>query len=50
MFISQAQYISQCMTEIKRELKQENMGIKANAISKLTYVRVAVGVLYVIGV
>ena len=34
----QAQYISQCMGEIKKELKQENMGVKANAISKLTYV------------
>ena len=34
----QAQYISQCMAEIKKELKQENMGVKANAISKLTYV------------
>ena len=26
------------MGEIKKELKQENMGVKANAISKLTYV------------
>ena len=34
----QHQYISQCMTEIKKELKQENMSIKANAVSKLTYV------------
>lgn len=36
---TQAQYISQCMTEIKKELKQENQSVKANAISKLTYVR-----------
>jgi hypothetical protein len=34
----QAQYISQCMTEIKKELKGGNIAVKANAISKLTYV------------
>ena len=27
------------MVEIKKELKQENMGIKSNAIAKLLYVR-----------
>ena len=27
------------MVEIKKELKQENMGIKNNAIAKLLYVR-----------
>ena len=37
--IPQAQFISQCMAEIKKELKQENGFIKANAVSKLTYVR-----------
>jgi len=26
------------MTEIKKELKQDNVSIKANAVSKLTYV------------
>ena len=26
------------MTEIKKELKQENLSVKANAVSKLTYV------------
>ena len=34
----QHQYISQCMTEIKKELKQENLSVKAIAVSKLTYV------------
>lgn len=27
------------MTEIKKELKGDNISVKANAISKLTYVR-----------
>ncbi len=36
---TQALYISQCMTEVKKELKLENATVKANAISKLTYVR-----------
>ena len=34
----QHQYVSQCMTEIKKELKGDNLSAKANAISKLTYV------------
>ena len=34
----QAQFISQCVSEIKKELKQGNIANKANAISKLTYV------------
>lgn len=38
-FFPQPQFISQCMAEIKKELKQENAFIKANAVSKLTYVR-----------
>jgi AP-3 complex subunit delta-1 len=36
---SEAQYISQCMTEIKKELKGGNIAVKANAISKLTYLQ-----------
>jgi len=36
---TQHQFISQCMTEIKKELKQENITVKATAVSKLTYVR-----------
>ena len=35
----QAVFIGQCMVEIKKELKQENMGLKCNAIAKLIYVR-----------
>ena len=35
---TQHQFIAQCMTEIKKELKQDNVNIKANAVSKLTYV------------
>ena len=38
LFLLQAQFISQCMSEIKRELKGGNVAMKANAISKLTYV------------
>lgn len=34
----QAVYIGQCIVEIKKELKQENMSIKSNAIAKLLYV------------
>lgn len=34
----QPQFIGQCMVEIKKELKQENMSIKSNAIAKLLYV------------
>ena len=30
------------MTEIKKELKGDNMSVKANAISKLTYVSIAI--------
>lgn len=33
------QYVSQCMTEIKKELKGDNLSAKANAISKLTYLQ-----------
>ena len=38
IFVSQPAFIGQCMVEIKKELKQENMGIKCNAIAKLIYV------------
>ena len=34
----QSQFIAQCLTEIKAELRQENALVKANAVSKLTYV------------
>lgn len=33
-----AKYISECIDEIKQELKQDNMTVKANAINKLCYV------------
>jgi len=39
--ILQPQFIASCMAEIKKELKQENVMIKANAVSKLTYVSIA---------
>ncbi len=34
----QVKYIAQCIEEIKQELKQDNIAVKTNAISKLTYV------------
>lgn len=34
----QAKYISQCIDEIKQELKQDNIAVKSNAVCKLTYV------------
>lgn len=34
----QATYISQCMEDIKQELRQDNLSVKSNAIAKLTYV------------
>lgn len=37
---SQAKYIAQCIEEIKQELRQENMSVKATAVAKLTYVRI----------
>lgn len=36
----QAKYIAQCLEEIKQELRQENMSVKATAVAKLTYVRI----------
>uniref|UniRef100_A0A8C3T189 AP-3 complex subunit delta-1 n=1 Tax=Chelydra serpentina TaxID=8475 RepID=A0A8C3T189_CHESE len=35
----QAKYISQCIDEIKQELKQDNIAVKANAVCKLTYLQ-----------
>lgn len=37
----QAKYISTCIDEIKQELKQDNIAVKANAVCKLAYVRSA---------
>uniref|UniRef100_A0A2K6JXW5 AP-3 complex subunit delta-1 n=1 Tax=Rhinopithecus bieti TaxID=61621 RepID=A0A2K6JXW5_RHIBE len=37
----EAKYISQCIDEIKQELKQDNIAVKANAVCKLTYVSVS---------
>ena len=34
----QVKYIAQCIEEIKAELKQENIAVKANAVAKLSYV------------
>uniref|UniRef100_M3ZMV5 AP-3 complex subunit delta-1 n=1 Tax=Xiphophorus maculatus TaxID=8083 RepID=M3ZMV5_XIPMA len=33
----EAKYISTCIDEIKQELKQDNIAVKANAVCKLTY-------------
>lgn len=38
IFKSQAKYIAQCIEEIKQELRQDNVAVKANAVAKLTYV------------
>ena len=38
--ILQAKYIAQCIEEIKQELRQDNIDVKANAVAKLTYVSV----------
>lgn len=32
-------YITQCIEEIKEELKQDNLSVKANAIAKLNYLQ-----------
>uniref|UniRef100_A0A8C0XE00 AP-3 complex subunit delta-1 n=1 Tax=Castor canadensis TaxID=51338 RepID=A0A8C0XE00_CASCN len=37
--INNAKYISQCIDEIKQELKQDNIAVKANAVCKLTYLQ-----------
>ncbi len=36
---SEAKFVADCVDEIKTELKSENMTIKAQAVSKLAYVR-----------
>ncbi|CAH0722583.1 unnamed protein product, partial [Brenthis ino] len=36
---NEAKYIAQCMEEIKLELRQDNIGVKANAVAKLTYLQ-----------
>jgi AP-3 complex subunit delta-1 len=35
----EAKYITECIDEIKQELKQDNIAVKTNAINKLCYVR-----------
>ncbi|KAB0359769.1 hypothetical protein FD754_003925 [Muntiacus muntjak] len=39
LWASCAKYISQCIDEIKQELKQDNIAVKANAVCKLTYLQ-----------
>ncbi len=34
----QSKYVAQCMEECRKELKTDNMDLKTQAISKLTYV------------
>ncbi|PNF29931.1 AP-3 complex subunit delta-1 [Cryptotermes secundus] len=36
---SEAKYIAQCIEEIKQELRQDNVAVKANAVAKLTYLQ-----------
>ncbi|XP_076060659.1 adaptor-related protein complex 3, delta 1 subunit-like garnet isoform X2 [Oratosquilla oratoria] len=36
---NESKYIAQCMEEIKTELRQENLTVKANAVAKLTYLQ-----------
>ncbi|KAF7271017.1 adaptor-related protein complex 3, delta 1 subunit-like garnet [Rhynchophorus ferrugineus] len=36
---NEAKYISQCMEDIKQELRQDNLAVKSNAIAKLTYLQ-----------
>lgn len=36
---TESKYISQCMEEIKTELRQDNLAVKANAVAKLTYLQ-----------
>ena len=38
IFGQKNKYISQCIEEIKEELRQDSLSVKANAVSKLTYV------------
>lgn len=36
---NEAKYISQCMEDIKIELRQDNLSVKSNAVAKLTYLQ-----------
>ena len=36
---NESKYIAQCLEEIKQELRQYNLSVKANAILKLTYLQ-----------
>lgn len=36
---NEARYISQCMEDIKQELRQDNLSVKSNAVAKLTYLQ-----------
>ncbi|XP_059049466.1 AP-3 complex subunit delta [Achroia grisella] len=36
---NEPKYIAQCMEEIKVELRQDNIAVKANAVAKLTYLQ-----------
>ncbi|XP_043286918.1 AP-3 complex subunit delta isoform X1 [Venturia canescens] len=36
---NEAKYIAQCIEEIKQELRQDNIDVKANAVAKLTYLQ-----------
>ncbi|XP_075228481.1 AP-3 complex subunit delta-1-like isoform X2 [Lycorma delicatula] len=36
---NEAKYIAQCIEEIKQELRQENLAVKATAVAKLTYLQ-----------
>lgn len=36
---NEVKYIAQCIEEIKAELKQENIAVKANAVAKLSYLQ-----------
>ncbi|XP_017769237.1 PREDICTED: AP-3 complex subunit delta [Nicrophorus vespilloides] len=36
---NEAKYITQCMEDIKQELRQDNLTVKGNAIAKLTYLQ-----------
>ncbi|XP_078574749.1 AP-3 complex subunit delta-1-like isoform X3 [Branchiostoma floridae x Branchiostoma japonicum] len=35
----EAKFIAQCIDEIKQELRQDNIAVKANAVAKLTYLQ-----------
>lgn len=43
---NEAKYIAECIDEIKLELKQDNMAVKANAINKLCYVLILIYFLF----